>query len=57
MLQHEYKKPMRDIQISLDKEDKDGVLDLHKSLLGKTGMFGYYYGSPLYHKVEAFINA
>ena len=57
MLQHEYKKPMRDIQISLDKGDKDGVLDLHKSLLCKTGMFGYYYGSPLYHKVEAFINA
>lgn len=55
-LQFDYKNPMEDIQKALDEKDKVKVLELHKSLLCKTGMFGYYYGSGLYNEVKEFIN-
>ena len=57
MLQFEYEKPMKDIQVALDEGDKSTVLELHKTLLSRTGVLGYYYGSCLYNKVEKFINA
>jgi hypothetical protein len=57
MLVSEYTEPRTLIEDAFDVGDSCKAVKLHKELIGKTGMWGYYYGSPLFEKMERFIKS